>query len=957
MESFPGPHNYMRPPLPPSSMADPHHNQPPPPPPHASPWYPPQFQYHPSHSPSPPPPPQHWGPLPPPPPDHIHGPPPYAPHPNPHYPPHPYPNQYPPPQQRPHLPPPPPPPPYASTGQEWGNQSWVPHAGWEQQAHNNGEDWAAKARAWATAKNAMENQHPLVQSQYPSMQTSESHYHDNEQINVQQSTYQNYPVPAEPMDKQHMVNQPDPAVRSVNAYYAPDVNFSYARKDGKFSDTGTAYPEQDSFMSSSVHKQEVPSSYSSIPGGYVSTGQQSNGSSTGECILADRSQFPYGSQSAAVRTDPCDQPLQFTARFNHDNNPMMSAGYPDTSYPANVMDSNHVPTLHPWTPPPPPMSFQSVPPTFPSAAQLDPTISMAPLAGQPPLMLGRPPVPSFQSTASLSSPVGFGTGTSVHPATAFHGDIYGTPMNSDRPKKAAVPNWLRDEIIKKKDTIVSFGTDHHKADSESIDDETVDKSAGKSDQADSKSIDSSRSTEEDEDEDYEEAARTAAINQEIKRVLTDVLLKVTSDLFDEIATRVLSEDDHSIEAKNDTNAQNQKLSAPLASSASASKVSEKVLIPTKTKDVSSEGLIEKSSSQAAGSVLGLVNYASDDEEEELEIGGFAVPKSQNISEITSSGNKDIAEGRNCTVEHNRASQLNELFDQRSNKNGVGPPKLTKPIEGKNDSITDHGRAGSFDDSRDNHFSRKETKEPEAPTVHVRKASNDNIREKDTSRRDRHENRISSARDSVKEIETTEAREINKEEQSHGKHDERHHKKKYDDLSGYKERSKEQGLNLDHKKQSPHRHTKEFKEVNRLKKVNEKDDVRRKSERSDRSRHKYSDRGRYKRRRSSSNDSRDVHRKDNSVASDSDNSTDDASEKSKRKVHSKQRNLSPSPVRSRRRQVSQSPPSSKASQRRHSPYSSLEPTSQDLDDEICKTREGEGDQGPNHLLIEDGRVCW
>ncbi|KAK1381899.1 hypothetical protein POM88_019634 [Heracleum sosnowskyi] len=33
-----------------------------------------------------------------------------------------------------------------------------------------------------------------------------------------------------------------------------------------------------------------------------------------------------------------------------------------------------------------------------------------------------------------------------------------------------------------------------------------------------------------------EIARTAAINHEIKRVLTEVLLKVTDELFDEIAT-------------------------------------------------------------------------------------------------------------------------------------------------------------------------------------------------------------------------------------------------------------------------------------------------------------------------------------------------------------------------------------------------------------------------------------
>nr|XP_045088258.1 uncharacterized protein LOC123493446 [Aegilops tauschii subsp. strangulata] len=44
-----------------------------------------------------------------------------------------------------------------------------------------------------------------------------------------------------------------------------------------------------------------------------------------------------------------------------------------------------------------------------------------------------------------------------------------------------------------------------------------------------------------------EAARMAAINKEIKRVLTEVLLKVSDDLFNEIATKVMNEDDSSAE--------------------------------------------------------------------------------------------------------------------------------------------------------------------------------------------------------------------------------------------------------------------------------------------------------------------------------------------------------------------------------------------------------------------------
>lgn len=63
-----------------------------------------------------------------------------------------------------------------------------------------------------------------------------------------------------------------------------------------------------------------------------------------------------------------------------------------------------------------------------------------------------------------------------------------------------MPNWLREEIIKKKAVITTSAPDVQKEDSQSIEDEGVDKSYRKSDQADSKSIDSSRSTEEEDDD-------------------------------------------------------------------------------------------------------------------------------------------------------------------------------------------------------------------------------------------------------------------------------------------------------------------------------------------------------------------------------------------------------------------------------------------------------------------------
>lgn len=61
-----------------------------------------------------------------------------------------------------------------------------------------------------------------------------------------------------------------------------------------------------------------------------------------------------------------------------------------------------------------------------------------------------------------------------------------------------MPNWLKEEI--KKAVITSSSVDHPKEETQSVEDEGIDKSIGKGDQADSKSIDSSRSAEEEEED-------------------------------------------------------------------------------------------------------------------------------------------------------------------------------------------------------------------------------------------------------------------------------------------------------------------------------------------------------------------------------------------------------------------------------------------------------------------------
>lgn len=63
-----------------------------------------------------------------------------------------------------------------------------------------------------------------------------------------------------------------------------------------------------------------------------------------------------------------------------------------------------------------------------------------------------------------------------------------------------MPNWLREEIIKNKATITSSTPEPFKDESESNEDEMIGKSTSKVDQTDSKSVDSARSPEEEDDD-------------------------------------------------------------------------------------------------------------------------------------------------------------------------------------------------------------------------------------------------------------------------------------------------------------------------------------------------------------------------------------------------------------------------------------------------------------------------
>ncbi|KAF9677876.1 hypothetical protein SADUNF_Sadunf08G0153300 [Salix dunnii] len=853
---------------------------------------------------------------------------------------------------------------------EWGNPNWEQQQAWEYPSgRNHVEDWAAKARAWAAAKNsALEDQHP--QSQFTAGGRSEeqtwyydqnpqpvdTHYQGVQQQPFPATTYQQFPVSAAPHQ------QPV-------AYPQENASFNMGQPS-YVSDRPQPYPggAATSNASPSVHQQEVPSSYSSVTGKEetgdpkeqlyrslplpISSAQEGQHhlppslSAIGRSVLTEQP-FAYRNQAANPTADPSNQPLEFAPGFNCDHDAHAQSSYAahhdSVGTVKGIGPAAPMPSISSWTPAV--TTGVVYPPALPPGPQ-DPTIVPSSVSGHAAPPFGNFPGTSFQPPISPGGvPYGLGAGNGLHHTAGFT-DAYGVSNFSERPKKASVPNWLKEEIIKNASVMTRSSLEHPREEIESVEEEVVDKSFEKANQAGSRSIGSPRSTEEeDDDEDYVEAARTAAINQEIKRILTEVLLKVTDELFDEIATKVLDEDDLIIEVEHQPVASNQKVTSPSRQNISTPKASAKVLVPVKTKESENEDVNEKSSSSSPGNVLGLANYASD-EDDEIESSSISnsrenpVPQLLVIPESAEDMN-DAAENSNPQVESRKNSGVTNLEGDLSKICSVGSDNR---INGAFSELSEHAHSKVVSGVRHVEISVNGEKLLESNNKAVPKAT---IRENAKMKSERigesvnveksvmdysqaRDTRVRPDKDSRHESRSSGSMADEKGDDGHRRHDTKHSsKEKADDLNGSKEKKRErkdktgESAKETDSRRSSHLEVKEDrKDEEKLNRSSVKEDATRKRDHTkekeeDRARHKpISDSNKHKRTRSSSISSRGRNSKDN-------DSSDEASDDSKRK-HSRKRHSSPSPVRSRRRKVSRSP-HSKHSQRRHSPYSSLETT--------------------------------
>ena len=341
--------------------------------------------------------------------------------------------------------------------------------------------------------------------------------------------------------------------------------------------------------------------------------------------------------------------------------------------------------------------------------------------------------------------------------------------------------------------------------------------------------------------------------------------------------------------------------------------SAKVLVPVIAKESETENASGESSSGCAGNVLGLVNYASDDEDNnENQIS--SVPKSDSSggrnghrpleaeehckSPVNAEG--DLFNGKSTGAQSGHVALDFKSNDHRLNgkdldNGGAHQPYSRTAAAKKGNSVADDGKSLVKSDakSRDDSGKTASSREDLPAEKHGLRNTSEDSKKRDTTGQDKLDiKRISSGRKIMKKIEGSMERE-DEEEEIHGRRDGRHQKKdNTEDHNSLKDRLRDQAAKhrektreSDPRKRSPLRDTRDDKKERvRAKKTSGRDDVdkkreRAKGEKDDKSRHKSSDESRYKRRHSSPIGNRAQQNKETPLLSDG--SSDEASEDSRR----------------------------------------------------------------------------
>ncbi|KAM3370754.1 hypothetical protein ACQJBY_018218 [Aegilops geniculata] len=610
----------------------------------------------------------------------------------------------------------------------------------------------------------------------------------------------------------------------------------------------------------------------------------------------------HGVQSYRMMADPSDQPLEFNDRKAPDMAVHETINI-RSSAPTAVSEHGTVPASTQSWGPSATVGYFHPAPVPPQASQMDPSLHAGPLFGA-------------LSGSNYVPPAAFGVGSVTE---AFPTDANTLFNVAERSKKPPVPNWLREELLKKKSTPVSASV-QHSTNYDSMDSEDAVEPPKRADQTDSRSIGSAKSIVADEaDEDEVEAARTAAINKEIKRVLTEVLLKVTDDLFNEIATKVMNEDDSSAEPNETTGVSSSK---DLGLGESKVKTTAKVVVPAKPNNVSStsdgNGL-----SSPKGALLGLASYDSDDEDDEGDGDGENVDgelhNNSNGSiasvQIVSSGDDHKSSDKRSQSRPTAESEREPSIHDTQNGEAKTPIQPIGVIHETNEKAHGHaevdfqnGKNSSGHHTENNNNNNNNNNNAESTHRHFERNSHEkDLKEaKVVNGKDSEPSRTDKFRDGDKHsmTENIDKKGTYKEEKGSGRYA-KHGLDKWDD-------AKRDRKDLPKDARERKRDSADRRDIG-------------KDGNDDRSRQitKSSASHSSRRSRSRSPSGRSRTRNESSSRVRGSVSSDEPSDNAKRrKSHSRKNSMSPSPPKSRSRRVSRSP-HSKHSHRRHSPYSSAE----------------------------------
>ncbi|KAM3390331.1 hypothetical protein ACQJBY_012123 [Aegilops geniculata] len=606
----------------------------------------------------------------------------------------------------------------------------------------------------------------------------------------------------------------------------------------------------------------------------------------------------HGAQSYRMMADPSDQPLEFNDRKAPDMAVHETINI-RSSAPTAMAEHGTVPTTTQSWGPSATVGYFHPAAVPPQASQMDPSLHAGPLFGA-------------LSGSNYVPPAAFGAGSVTE---AFPADANTLFNVAERSRKPPVPNWLREELLKKKSTPVSASV-QHSTNYDSMDSEDAVEPPNRADQTDSRSIGSAKSIVADEaDEDEVEAARTAAINKEIKRVLTEVLLKVTDDLFNEIATKVMNEDDSSAESNETTGVSSSK---DLGLGESKVKTTAKVVVPAKPNNVSSTGPSDGNGlSSPKGALLGLASYDSDEEDDEGDGDGenadgelhnnsnISIASVQSVSTGDDHKSSDKRSQSRPTAESEQEPSIHDTQNGEA-KTSIQPIGV---IHKTNEKTNGHAEV-DFQNGKTSFGHHTESNNNNADSTHrhfERNGHEKDLKEaKVVNGKDSDPSRTDKFRDGDKHSmpENIDKKGTYKEEKGSGRYA-KHGLDRWDDA-----------------KRDRKDHPKDARE--RKRDSADRRDIG-KDGNDDRSRQitKSSASHSSRRSRSRSPSGRSRARNESSSRVRGSVSSDEPSDNAKRrKSHSRKNSMSPSPPKSRSRRVSRSP-HSKHSHRRHSPYSSAE----------------------------------